>query len=230
MKVEDFRVENQTGGTQFIASEPVAAVALKCDPPERPAPQTCAQVMHKERGKEKGKSPYNPLKEKESQKEISAVPAPVPVHHAGAGACARAKPDGAGAGSVGLRQNNFGAGAASGVSVQIRPGTYFRVTPDFILDGCMSDGRRNDPVQVALLVLGIPQCSEHPNGRWYNNARIFRWIIPQIGGEENFRQVVYEQWRENAIDGNPRNRAAAFMAKLYAVRDEIRKERKGGEA
>ena len=27
----------QMGGTQFIASEPVAAVALKCDPPEAAA-------------------------------------------------------------------------------------------------------------------------------------------------------------------------------------------------
>ena len=30
-------------------------------------------VMHKERGEEKGKSPHTPLKEKEGQKEISAL-------------------------------------------------------------------------------------------------------------------------------------------------------------
>ena len=182
-------------------------------------------VMHKERGEEKGKSPHTPLKGKEGQKEISAVPESVPVHHAGARTHEEPHGTGAGAGSVGLRQNNFGTGTANGVSMQIRPGTYFRVTPDFILDGHMSDGRRNDPVQVALLVLGIPQCSVHPNGRRYNNARIMRWYLRQIG-EENFRQIVYQQWRENAIDGEPRSRAAAFMAKLYAVRDEL----KGGAA
>lgn len=188
----------------------------------------CEQVMHKERGKEKGKSPHTPLKEKESQKEISAVP--VPVQHAGAGARAQVEPNraGSGSGSVGLRQNDFGAGSANGVSMQIRPGTFFRVTPDFILDGRMSDGRRNDAVQVALLVLHIPQCSEHRNGRRYNNARLFRWVMETIG-EDNFRQVVYQQWRENAIDGEPRNRAAAFMAKLYAVRDEISAAKGGAQ-
>ena len=34
-------------------------------------------------------------------------------------------------------------------------------------------------------------------------------------GEDAFRQLAYRQWRENAVDGEPRSRAAAFMAKLW---------------
>ena len=94
MKVEKFRVENQTGGTRSCASlpvaedcdppkselvaadcdppksEPVAAVAEDCDPPKQTSPQNCAQgcaqVMHKERGKEKENLPPTPpIREKE---------------------------------------------------------------------------------------------------------------------------------------------------------------------
>ena len=36
-------------------------------------------VVHKERGEEKGKSPYNPLKGKEREKEIFSFPSPSPI-------------------------------------------------------------------------------------------------------------------------------------------------------
>ena len=71
-----------------------------------------------------------------------------------------------------------------------------------------------DPVQIALLALGIPQTSTCENGKSYNNAKIMRSYVRRIG-EDAFRQLAYRQWRENAIDGEPRSRAAAFMAKLW---------------
>ena len=71
-----------------------------------------------------------------------------------------------------------------------------------------------DPVQIALFALRIPQRFTDANGKTYNHARIMRSYVRRIG-EENFRQLAYRQWRENAVDGEPRSRAAAFMAKLW---------------
>ena len=85
---------------------------------------------------------------------------------------------------------------------------------DFILKGWREDGTRTDPVQVALVALGMPRVVTLPDGRTINHARIMRWYI-RIIGEDAFRDLVYRQWRENAIDGEPRNRSAAFMAKLW---------------
>lgn len=86
-------------------------------------------------------------------------------------------------------------------------------------------------------VLGIPMCHEW-NGITYNNARMMRSLIPQIGGEYVFRDLVDQQWRENGTDNMPRSVPAAFFAKLYARRDRLRKDaqeraealRKRGEA
>ena len=71
-----------------------------------------------------------------------------------------------------------------------------------------------DAVQIALLALGIPCRFTDQGGKTYNHARIMRSYVRRIG-EDNFRQLAYQQWRENAIDGEPRSRAAAFMSKLW---------------
>ena len=71
-----------------------------------------------------------------------------------------------------------------------------------------------DPVQIAMLALRLPQISTDANGKTYNNARIMRSYVRRIG-EDAFRQLAYQQWRENAVDGEPRSRAATFMAKLW---------------
>ena len=163
------------------------------------------EVMNKERDKEKGKSPHTPLKEKETEKET--FPEPVPEHRAracartcagaGAGASARAR-EGAyrsGSGAVDIRQGISGAGSANRV----------KIDRDFIMDPTY------DAVQVALLVLHIPETTPG-----YNNARMMRWAL-RIVGEEEFRDLVYRQWRENALDGSARNPAAAFQAKLNSA-------------
>ena len=62
------------------------------------------------------------------------------------------------------------------------------------------------------------------DGRHYNNARILRWALRQMG-EREFRELVYLQWRENEIDGLPRSCASAFMAKVNAV---VHGPKKGG--
>ena len=167
-------------------------------------------VMNKERDKEKGKSPHTPLKEKETEKET--FPEPVPEHRArtcahtcasacvgagaGAGARAREEASRSGSGAVDIRHGSSGAGSANRV----------KIDRDFIMDPAY------DAVQVALLVLHIPETTPG-----YNNARLMRWALRNIG-EEEFRDLVYRQWRENALDGSARNAAAAFQAKLnYAV-------------
>ena len=175
-------------------------------------------VGGKERGEEKGKSPHTPQKEKEGQKEISAVS--VSASTGGRARGGKAEPE-----PVDFHPEMKAETVRR--SVEIRPKVSIVVTPEMILDGYRRDGRRNDPVAVAMFALGIPRSSGmRRNGIPYTNAGLLRWLIPQVGGEDAFRQIVYQQWRENAIDGEPRSRAAAFMAKLYAVRDEL----KGGAA
>ena len=144
--------------------------------------------------KEKEKSPHTPLKEKE------IFPAPVPVPEpfartrtgAGAGAHGAASRSGSGAGDI--RQDSFGSG--SGAEKRVK------VDHDFIMNPAY------DPVQIALLVLGIPKLTPG-----HNNARLMRWAIRMIG-EEVFRDLVYRQWRENSLDGSANNSAAAFQRKL----------------
>lgn len=170
------------------------------------------QVVNKERGKEKGISPYNPLKEKESQKEILPYPSPYPyITRAHVRAQESPTQGGTGTGAVGLRQ--YSGTGKGGIKL---------VTSETILDGRREDGTRNDPIVVALAALRLPQCAEYPDGRRYNNARIFRWYL-NIIGEECFRDLVHQQWRENTIDGDPRNRAAAFMAKLWNAKNAMLK-------
>ena len=171
--------------------------------------------MHKERGKEKGKSPCNPLKEKESQKEISTNPTPNPNQRAGAcaGACARGEPHGMGMG--------LGMVDIFDRSIEIRPSVTIHVNDEFIRNSEV------DSVEMAMAILRLPKVDVY-KGKRYCTPRVVRSVWKEIG-DAVFREVLIKQWHENCTDGNPRNRAAAFMSKLYAVRDEIRKERKGGE-
>lgn len=87
-----------------------------------------------------------------------------------------------------------------------------KVDAKFILDGSMPGGMRNDPVQMAMIALKLPAVGAL-NGHRYNHPAIMRWYVRRMG-EEEFRQLVYLQWRENCIDGQPRH-AGAFMDKLY---------------
>ena len=163
-----------------------------------------AQPGHPLPHKEKEKSPHTPLKEK----EISPAPDPVPVHHACARAQGDSSPLGSGSGTVDVLGSVFRSGSGPGAAKRVK------VDRDFILYG------EFDPVNTALLVLGIPKFSESASGRRYNNARLMRWAMGIIG-EEWFRELVYRQWCENRCDGAPKNAAAAFQAKLYSAKDEF---------
>ena len=72
-------------------------------------------------------------------------------------------------------------------------------------------------MSVALNVLRIPSVVME-GGKSYNNARIIRRKCGMIG-EEAFRELVWQQSRENKIDGEPRSRVRAFMAKLNRYTD-----------
>ena len=149
----------------------------------------------KERGKGKETfPPATPYREKGSQKEISASPSPYPSPKPSPLPSVREE----GKGEVDLHQ------------LAERTGKAVRVDADLILNSPF------DPVQIALNVLRIPSVAEDAGVR-YNNARIMRHLL-RIIGEEAFRDATYRQWRENAIDGEPRSRARTFMAKLNAIR------------
>ena len=162
-------------------------------------------VMHKERGEEKGKSPHTPLKEKEGQKEISATPNP--TQHAGA----RVRAQGMGMGLVDFRQSDS-------FSLPVRQGVSLRIDDETIRYS------QADSVELAMATLMLKRIDSY-KGRSYNTPRVLRKVLHQIG-DEVFREVLIQQLHENRCDGEPRSRAAAFMAKLYAVRDEL----KGGAA
>ena len=81
-----------------------------------------------------------------------------------------------------------------------------KVDSEFILHGYSEKGLRYDPVQTAFSI------QTESNG--YNNARIMRYYVRRLG-EDSFREIVYQQWRENAIDGVPRNVVTALMRKLW---------------
>ena len=170
-------------------------------------------VVNKESGKEKGSFPHTPFKVKESPKETL----PVSDSVSRARACeAGEKAEAEAVNASGLKRGILGV-------------TRLTTTlTEAILSGFREDGTRNDPVQIAMLALGIPERSgRRPNGKPYTNAGIIRWMIPQVGGEDAFRYLVYQQWRENCIDRDPDSRAATFMAKLYKERDNLKK---GGAA
>ena len=172
-----------------------------CDTP------SCQQAVNKERETEKGKSPHTPLKEKDKGKEFPPIPTPAPT-------CARARNADKSASvsdSVGFRQVVE--------SVSVSESDSRRVDADFIRDW------RRDPVAAAMIALHIPQTTVW-NGNTYYNEKILRRLMRQIGGEDVFRELVYQQWRENNADGAPRSYPAVFFAKLYALRKRLW----GGEA
>ena len=106
-------------------------------------------------------------------------------------------------------------------SIEIRPRVTIHVNDEFIrYSDC-------DSVEMAMSILRLPQISV-VKGISYNNPRIMRKLRNEIG-DATFREVLIQQWHENASDGEPRSRTATFMAKLFAVRQEIR-SMKGGAA
>ena len=76
-----------------------------------------------------------------------------------------------------------------------------------------------DSVEIALALLKIPRLAA-ANGRSYNNPRIMRSIC-RIIGDDVFREAIVRQWHENDMDGAPRSAAAAFMAKLNALKADV---------
>ena len=175
--------------------------------PQQPPPcdtSSCQQAVNKERETEKGKSPCTPFKEKDKGKEFPPAPAHTPVRAPAQGEQDKQEQD---------KQEQVGFRHVL-KQEQEQPSTR-RIDYNFIMDP------RRDPVQAAMIALNIP-ATRLWNGKVYTHAGLMRWLIPQVGGEDAFRELVYEQWRENMIDGRPRSCAAAFMAKLYAVRDAMR--------
>ena len=160
-------------------------------------------LPQKERGKGKETfPPTTPYREKGREKEISASPYPSPKPSPLPSGMEKGK------GEVDLHQKRSGEGKA------------VRVDAELILHSPF------DPVQIALNVLRIPPVAVDAGVR-YNNARIMRHLLRTIG-EAAFRDATYRQWRENAIDGEPRSRARTFMAKLNAIRAAL--SPKGGAA
>ena len=164
--------------------------------------------------------PCTPLKENKGRNYISTVPVPVPIARTHAPAQGTPTPErtgsGSGTGTPSLRTGtgtvclrSSGTGTGTGTSLT-RP----TVNPELILHGYNALGLRYDAVQTALYVLGIPLLS---NG--YNNAKVLRWHLRRLG-EETFRQLVYDQWRENDIDGAPDSVIRAFTARCFKAEGE----------
>ena len=152
-------------------------------------------------GVAKENPPCTPLKENRGRSLNSTDPDPVPI--ARTYAPAQGTPPGQRTETGTVKTGVFGTGTET--APRRRP----LVDAKFILDGYSPEGIRYDAVQTAMVALDIPPVS---NGR--NNARILRYHLRRMD-EETFRQIVYQQWRENAIDGLPRNVAAALTAKLF---------------
>ena len=127
----------------------------------------------------------------------------------GTGTGTEAASDRTGTGSVNIGNSGTGTGTAP---------RLIAVSAKFILDGYNSQGLRYDPVETAMAVFRIPRIS---NGR--NNARILRWHVRRLG-EETFRQLIYDQWRENAIDGAPESAIRAFTARCFKAKESTRNE------
>ena len=162
--------------------------------------------------KGKGKSPLaSPLKEKTKEKEISTDSDSV-------FACACACAQGSASPTRSPRKTETETvdilDRVKTETETARPRQRIVVDAEFILKGYREDGTRNDPVQVAMVALKVPRYSgRRANGEMYDNPGLFRHIC-NIIGEEWFRDIVYKQWRENGVDGDPRSRAATFQAKL----------------
>ena len=153
------------------------------------------RCLKKKEGREKRHSPLQPpIEKREERKKYLPIPIPIPLPNPPSPKPSPL-PSGMekGKGEVDLHQKRSGEGKA------------VRVDAELILHSPL------DPVQVALNVLRIPPVAADAGVR-YNNARIMRHLL-RIIGEAAFRDATYRQWRENAIDGEPRSRARAFMAK-----------------
>ena len=166
-------------------------------------------AINRGEGRLKENPPCTPLKEKKGT-SIFSVPVPVPIARTYTPAQGTPPPNGTG---TGTGKPDLGTGTGTECISSSGTGTgasLSRPTIDskLILHGYHEQGRY-DAVQTTLYVFRVPTVS---NG--YNNARILRYYLRRLG-EENFRQIVYQQWRENDVDGEPRSKIAALMRKLW---------------
>ena len=152
-------------------------------------------------GVAKENPPCTPLKENRGRSLNSTDPDPVPI--ARTYAPAQGTPPGQRTETGTVKTGVFGTGTET--APRRRP----LVDAKFILDGYNAQGRRYDAVQTAMVALDIPPVS---NGR--NNARILRYYVDAFG-EDYFRQLIYDKWREDGVDGKPDNSTTALMSKLY---------------
>ena len=163
-------------------------------------------VINRGEGGLKENPPCTPLKENKGT-SIFTVPVPVPIARTYAPAQGTPAANRTGTGTV-----NFGnSGTGTGTTPR-----RIAVNAEFILHGYNAQGLRYDPVETAMAIFRIPKIS---NGR--NNARILRWHVRRLG-EETFRQIVYDQWRENNIDGGPDSVIAALTRKLFKAGGDVR--------
>ena len=167
--------------------------------------------------------PCTPLKENKGRNSLFSVPVPVPIARTYTPAQGTPPPNGTGTGKPGLGTGtgtgclrSSGTGTGTGTECLRSSGTGTgtalsrpTINAELILHGYNALGLRYDAVQTTLYVFRLPTVS---NG--YNNARILRYYLRRLG-EENFRQIVYQQWRENDVDGEPRSKIAALMRKLW---------------
>ena len=158
--------------------------------------------------------PCTPLKENKGT-SIFSVPVPVPIARTYAPAQGTPTPERTGSGSgTGTGTPSLRTGTGTVCLRSSGTGTVRRsitIDNELILHGYNEQGLRYDAVQTALYVLGIPLYS---NG--YNNAKVLRYHLRRLG-EDTFRQLVYDQWRENDIDGSPRSVISALIARLWKV-------------
>ena len=178
-------------------------------------------AINKGEGGLKENPPCTPLKENKGT-SIFTVPVPVPIArtHAPAQGTPTAERTGTGTGTgTEAAANRTGTGTVNFGNSGTGTGTTPRriaVNAEFILHGYNAQGLRYDPVETAMAIFRIPKIS---NGR--NNARILRWHVRRLG-EETFRQIVYDQWRENNIDGGPDSVIAALTRKLFKAGGDVR--------
>ena len=176
-------------------------------------------VINRGEGGLKENPPCTPLKENKGT-SIFTVPVPVPIArtYAPAQGTPAANRTGTGTGTE-AAANRTGTGTVNFGNSGTGTGTTPRriaVNAEFILHGYNAQGLRYDPVETAMAIFHIPKIS---NGR--NNARILRWHVRRLG-EETFRQIVYDQWRENNIDGGPDLVIAALTRKLFKAGGDVR--------
>ena len=154
--------------------------------------------------------PFTPLKENKGRNYIFSEPVPVPIARACTHAQGTPPTEGTGTGTGTVKNEVQGTGT---VTVRRR----ITIDDEFILHGYNEKGLRYDPVQTAMIVFRLPLYS---NG--FNNPKLLRWHLRKLG-EENFRQLVYDQWRENAIDGAPESVIRAFTARCFKAEGEYAK-------